>query len=63
VVLEDGSTQASVPNALDLVHVPVLEALQEAVDDETLQLVEDLAAGLWRRLLAETTASLHRAFR
>lgn len=62
-VLEDGSTPPpALPNALDLVHVPLLCALQEAVSDEQLRLTEEVTQALWRRLLAETACSLHKAF-
>lgn len=57
-----GESAASLPNALDMVHVPVLDALQEALDDERLLATQQVAEVLWRRLLVETAASLHRAY-
>lgn len=61
-VLEDGTCSATLPNALDLVHVPVLQALQEAEDDEALRLTESITNDIWMRLVTDATASIQRAF-
>ena len=59
--LEDGSVEVTWPNALDMVHVPVLDSVQERLDEECQCLLEEVTEGIWKRLLLEVAAGIQRA--